>query len=225
MDAGIWGTIFPTFLMCLLLCVFVCVGLTSSLRIPPFVLPWGRHASYIPLNPHHHHCHHHHLCFFFFPLHPLLTGFSVTMATHVCLLSACYLFHILPCLTGSVCLSVCLSAHLSVTLSACWLFVCPWLAFLCLLFVCLFLVFYVSAWLSVWLFSCVRPCLCLLSVSLLFFCFFSLTLSPADWLYVWPPGFSTSNPSSPLSALLLCSGVPLNIHLSTLLFFSFPPPL
>lgn len=28
---------------------------------------------------------------------------------------------------------------------------------------------------------------------------------PAHWMFVWPPGFSTSNPSSPLSALLLCS--------------------
>lgn len=84
------------------------------------------------------------------------TGFSVSMATHVCLIYACYLFHMLPCLPGSVSLSV------WVCLSVCSrAFVCPWLASLCLLFVYLFYVcLSLSVCLSGWISASLFPCIC-----------------------------------------------------------------
>lgn len=72
-------------------------------------------------------------------------GFSVTMATHVCLLSCVTCFTCCPVSLGqSLCVSVCLILCLSV---------CPWLAFLCLLFVYLFSVLCIctTVWLAVFL--------------------------------------------------------------------------
>lgn len=202
--------------MCLLsllwcLCVSMCRPRFPSFRIPPFVLPWGRHASYIsPSEPPltlltattNHHQHH----YLFLSLSPFLVSVlpwrHMSVSSLVLPVSRAALFH-------WVSLSVCLSVSFSVCLCA---FGLPFFA--CSLFICF--LFYVSARPSDWLFFCVCPCLCLLSVS-----FFFLFFSPAHWLPVWPPGFSTSNPSSPLSALLLCSNVPPNINLSLL---SFSPP-
>lgn len=108
-----------------------------SRRIPSFVLPWGQHASYIsppilthtPSPP-------------FVSLSSVLTGFSVTMATHVCLL------RLLPALTScpvsldhsppGIPLCLCAAGCLCVPLA------CLLLLTLCL-FVCLLSV---SAWLS-----------------------------------------------------------------------------
>lgn len=179
-----------------LLCARVCVCVLFS-WIPPFVLPWGRHASYMPPKPTRTHTHHYHPLFSLFSL---LAGFSVTMVKHVCLLFPCYLFHIMPRLPGSLAASA-------------RLFVRLWLSFVCFLFVCL-LVLCICRTFCLFFFP-VPVCVC-----------FSL---PAHWLFVWPPGFSTSNSSSPLSALLLCSNTlpqpPSASFLSALPSFFFGLPL
>ncbi|MEQ2300665.1 hypothetical protein AMECASPLE_028072 [Ameca splendens] len=101
------------------------------------------------------------------------------MVKHVCLLFSCYLFHIKPRLAGSLSASPCCLCALGSALFASSLFVC-------LLVLCICMTFCLAVFPPP-----VPVCVC-----------FSL---PAHWLFVWPPGFSTSNPSSPLSALLLCS--------------------
>lgn len=123
----------------------------------------------------------------------------------------------------SLCVCVCFSACFSVCR---WIFVCPWLAFRCLLLV------FLAGLCFMYLHDCLRISGAVFlrpSLSVFAFCltlFFSL-FSLADWLPVWPPGIPTSNPSSPLSARLLCSVVlltPTSLLSFQLLFSSFSPP-
>lgn len=160
---------------------------------------------------------------FFFPslLYSLV---SVLPWRHMSVSSpACYLFHMLPRLTGSLS-SVCLSVSARPRAAAWFPRALAFPFSVCSLFVCLFVL---RICLSLCLQRCVRPCLCVCFPSHSFL--FSLSLAPAHWLPVWPPGFSTSNPSSPLSALLLGSDVPprhqpLSLSLSFPFFFSLSQP-
>lgn len=136
-----------------------------------------------------------------FSLHPLLSGFSVTIATHVCLPATCF-----------TCRPVC-SASLSAT--GCWHALClPFCCCCCcLLFVYLFCV---HSWLSV---CCVHLCLCLL-------CLFS----PPLFLPGCLSGHQAVPPLIPsLLFLLCCSVLSLSTNITlcprfSVLLFAFSPP-